>query len=275
MAEQEVVWNKPLLLVAFLLGVLAAVLFIVYDHTMQRKLSGDVINVFQWRDDFPANRKVTLNDVTKIPMRRVFAKQMADRGGILNEGDSVLLLGDNVKLSRSVTRGEWVRSTDVLGGGDSNRGLNPRDGMRTVTLRVDPNTAPVGLEVHARVDLYGLMNDPTKGASRSYTILQNVRVLAVGSRTEGDENAFRPTGSNYRGASGRSYRTVTVEVAPKTAQLMVEVLDRIRGGKVWVSIRPISDDPSLEDPRRPAPGEGELTPEVLALLGRHAARSSG
>lgn len=263
MAEQEIVWNKPLLLVAVLLGVLAAVLFFAYDRTMQNKISGDLVNMLQWKAAFPAGHRVSPKDVETVALQRERAEQMSKKG-YLTEKDMVLLSGKNVVLSRNVDRTEYVMFTDVIGGSSEGRGLNPREGMRALPLRVDPNNAPGGLRVHDRVDMLGLLEVPGKG-SRSYTILKNVRVLGVGSRTEEDENVG--SGASNRAAM-RSYRNVTVEVTPKTAQQLVAVMDRIRGGKVWIAIRPLVDEPAGSTPSTPAPGDGELEPEVADLLSK-------
>ena len=129
--------------------------------------------------------------------------------------------------------------------------------MVAAFLRVDPNSAPGDmLRVNSRVNVYGLVSVPGKG-TRPYAILKNVRVISVGGSSADPDEGIGP---GNRRRTGRSYRSVGIEVTEKTALDIMGVLAMIRGGKIWVMPR-----------SRPAPGEedepsAELTPEVARLV---------
>jgi hypothetical protein len=118
------------------------------------------------------------------------------------------------------------------------------------------------------VDVLGLLSVPGR-AARPCTILENVRVLEVGGRGENPDGRFGPGRRSGRSSGGRSARRVTVEVKQRTAEQLVEVLDRIRGGKIWITVRPLPSEGEEE------PGSGELNEEVAKLLAKPLVEGAG
>ena len=115
MAEQPVVWNKKLLVVALILGVLAVALFYVYDAIREREATGSTVPVLHWKRDIEAGKAVTAADITvkDIPRSRMSAFE-----NTLSDNPEDWNLAKDV-LRQPVKRGEPVRYADLLSVGGS------------------------------------------------------------------------------------------------------------------------------------------------------------
>ena len=185
MAE-EIVWNKKLLVFSVLLGLLAAILFYVYDARMQKRLTGDTIHVLRWKRPLRNGEEIALADIDFPTIRKTFMKQLQ---GVLTRKDLNFVTG-GVHVNRGVRRGDFVRFSDILESQTGSPSRNISEGMRAVTLRVDPSTTPGDmLWVNDRVDVVGLISVSGRPA-KSYTIIENARVLAVGGRSQSPEEQF-------------------------------------------------------------------------------------
>jgi len=256
MAE-EVVWNKKLLVVSVLLGALSAILFYAHTIRMEKKLTGDVVAVMRWKRSLTAGEMINRDkDMDFPPIPRALADRLDEV--LLKQRDETLVTG-GAHVLRDVRRGDFIRFPDILGSESASPSGNIKQGMRGVTLRVDPtNTPGAMLRVNDRVDIVGLISVSGKPV-KSYVILANVRVLAVGGKPESPEQQFDRTGRRRQQPAMRSYRAVTVEVKPDTAVKLRELLPRVEG-KIWVVLRaPATAGPTAE------PG-GEINPELKPVL---------
>lgn len=254
---EEIVWNKKLLVISLLLGVVAAILFLVYDARMRKQLTGDTVEVLAWKRSLRAGAPIGMNDVDVHPVRKSLVENL--KGLLLARTQDTNLLRGESFVSRNVYKGDFVRWNDILGKGSASPSGSINKGMRAVTLRVDPNATPGDmLRVNDRVDVIGLLSIGGKPA-RAYTVLQNVRVLAVGGKSAPPDEQWRSgaSGSRYQ-PSLRSYRSVTIEVSPETAEKLAELVPRIQD-KIWVALRP--------PPRGPeAAADGRINPEIAPIF---------
>ncbi len=255
--QEELVWNKTLLVVSVLLGLLAAGLFYAYDWRMRKKLTGDVVTVLRWKRSLRRGDLVALSDIEEVTLRKQIAGELR---GVITRRDRTLLEGGNVHLARDVRKYDFVLLNDILGAPLDSPSRDLGEGMRAVTLRVDPNMTPGDmLRVNDRVDVVSLVSFPGRPL-RSYVILENVRVKGIGGRSANPED--QPAGAararGYR-PSMRTYRSITVEVKRKTVQQLAQLLPRLRG-KLIVALRP------LPKGELGAEAGGELNPELLPLL---------
>ncbi|KPK85936.1 MAG: hypothetical protein AMJ81_02365 [Phycisphaerae bacterium SM23_33] len=254
---EEIVWNKKLLVVSLILGVVAAGLFYAYSVRMQKKLTGDTVRVLAWKRDLGAGSLIAMKDIEFPTVRRRLAETID--GILLDREDDIRLLKGQAYVSRNVYKGDFVRFNDIIGPSGQSPSAAINEGMRAVTLRVDPNTTPGDmLRVNDRVDVIGLVNVGAKGA-KAYTILENVRVLAVGGQSEPPSEQWSKdiTGRRYQ-PSLRAYRSVTVEVTRETAESLSELEPRILGN-IRIALR--------RPPRGTEAGvSGTLNPELQAIL---------
>ncbi len=124
--------------------------------------------------------------------------------------------------------------------------------LRAVTVALDPaDGADQFVRPGDHVDILAT-DEPGSGPAEARTVLQNVRLLAVGAQTAPDA---APSAS----ASGPAH--VTVAVAPAQAQALVLAAAR---GKIHLTLRATDDDavtalpafpaaPPVREPSRPAP----------------------
>ena len=255
--QEEVVWNKTLLVVSVLLGLLAAGLFYAYDWRMKKKLTGETVTVLRWKRSLHRGDLVALSDIEEVTLRKQIAGELK---GVVTLKDRTLLEGGNVRLARDVRKYDFVLLNDILGTtlDSPSRGIG--EGMRAVTLRVDPNMTPGDmLRVNDRVDVVSLVSFPGRPL-RAYVILKNVRVKGIGGRSANpEERVARGTAAGRYRPSMRTYRSITVEVKSETVQQLAELLPRLRG-KLIVALRPLPKD------QLAAEEGGELNPELLPLL---------
>ncbi len=138
--------------------------------------------------------------------------------------------------------------------------------LRAVTVATDPAD---GTELFVRpedhVDVLAT-DEPGRGPMQARTVLQNVRLLAVGGSTSPDPPPA-PAGS----AGGAAH--VTVAVSPKQAQALVLAAAR---GRLHLSLRAIGDGAEAPVPALPAPppdpAEADPAPKTPSPARRPAPR---
>ena len=117
--------------------------------------------------------------------------------------------------------------------------------LRAVTVATDPADGGADLFVRPEdhVDILAT-DEPGSGPAEARTVLQNVRLLAVGGNTSPD-----PPASASSPASGGAAH-VTVAVTPAQAQMLVLAAAR---GHLHLSLRAIGDGSETPIPALPAP----------------------
>jgi Flp pilus assembly protein CpaB len=109
--------------------------------------------------------------------------------------------------------------------------------MRALTLRIDPAHAPSPLpKLNDRVDVVGVLS-VQGGPAKPYTLAQGLRCLAVSApaapatdRRAAAQRTPRPEPAR------RAFRSVTLEVAPRTAEELTALIPRL-SGPLWVVVR--------------------------------------
>ncbi len=262
MAE-NVVWNKKLLVVSLVVALAAVALFYVYDSLKQARLTGEMVEVLVWKRDLTPGEEIGRGDIGVTRIRREVLRDI--QGVVTNAPEDRALVKEHTRVSRYVNKNDFVRFTDVRGGGRSAPSVKIRKGMRAVTVPVDPYTAPGQmLSVDDRVDLIGMVSLKGKPA-KAYLLIENLRVLAVGGQP-GEATQRAPGGGNvqrYR-PSRTVYRSVTVETIPEVAVQLANLLPRIQG-KTWILVRNPADTQMLY-PNPKTRDHGAINPEVLPVL---------
>ncbi len=144
------------------------------------------------------------------------------------------------ELLGRVTAVALVRGQTVLapmlapeGSGSGLAALVP-DGMRAITIEVNEFSGLAGLlRPGSRVDIISLLRDDNRGETVSRTIVQNVKVTAVGQQTS-------PNPSNPNEGIPNS---VTLMTTPEEAQKLQLAS---QGGRPWLVLRNMRDQLQLE-----------------------------
>jgi len=257
---ETVVWNKKLLITSLVLGGVAMVMFYAYVKGRDRQVEARKVDVLRWRANRKHGQKVTKEDFDVVSTDPDTAEKL---NLVRNTAVNVtMIIGWH--LSRNVERDDFVRFSDMV----ENRPDVPSrrikvqydkdlGGYRAFPLRVDPQRTPGDLlRVDDHIDLIGLISVGGKPA-RAHTLIENLRVLGVGGRSESPEEAWRSRGRAKSRQNLRVYRTLTVELRQRTAERMAELLPRVRG-KIWLVVRHPDEQPGKND--------GKINPALLPVL---------
>lgn len=166
------------LVLAVVFGLVAALLV---KNAINRKNApspnaGNMVTVVVAKDDISPGSALTLADLTtsKIPANVTPAKVFSDPAS---------LVGRVAKIELS--KGQTILDTLLAdaGSGSGLQALVP-DGMRAVTLQVNEYSGVGGmLEPGCRVDVISVVPNPKTNESVARTVLQDVKVTAVGHYT--------------------------------------------------------------------------------------------
>ncbi len=256
MAE-AVVWNRKLLVASLALGVAAVVLFYAYEALKTARAEESTKTVLTWKRDGKAGQEVAETDIGSVKIaltqyQGLLAKPIED-----NPTNRRTVVGS--RLTRDVSSGDYVRPADVVGAALEVPSKRIRTGMRAFPLKVDPErTTGNLLSVDDRIDLIGILQIG-KEQARAYTLIENLRVLAIGGKSQSPEEEFRMSSGRSIVPGMRVYRTITVEVTPDTAERLAELLPRVQG-RITVVVRRRGDEPPSKD------RDGRIPEEILPIL---------
>lgn len=260
--------NKILLALAFLIGLLAFVLNARYLKSERDKLyAGAVkIQVLAARRDLPAGTVLQLQgDKPDIGTISVYKSAV---------GDNVLLPADwkrleGKKLKHPLKRLEPVWWSHVDMPRDFGEGLSSEinhepikypKGFRALSIPISGAAAVSGMiKPGDYVDIIGTFTMPAKTNPQltenvTTTLFPKVKVLAVGNRIGTD--------SNVAPARGGGYSTVTFEVEPDVAEVIVFAQQT---GQLYLSLRhPRNTDTSVPAARVNFDTIESLIPEINA-----------
>ncbi len=174
----------------------------------------------------------TLLTAADIGVSDVIEKQV--RGRVIKEANAVVLFGR--KLTHAMDDGQLIGWSDIEGGDPLSRGLSGdlRHRWRAISINVAGAASVSGMvNPNDHVDVLGTFSFPSKSVPGemelvTFTVLQNVLVLATGKETA----KSRVLGER---SSGGNYNTVTLEVTPREAEMLV-FTEQIKG-RVALALR--------------------------------------
>lgn len=234
--------QKIIPIVSVLIGILAFFLtdrFLkrerdALERERQRLMEGArLTHVLGASRDIPSGTVLTKDDVGKL---QVSQRNVGNRA-ILPEQVQMVL---GKKVLFNIKALEPILWSDVEGGGVIGTGLarTINHGMRAISLNIGGAQGVSGMvQPNDRVDVLGTFTFPSKNKpgemeSVTLTVLQNVTVLATGQMMANE--AF-----DARGRRSGGYSTVTVEVSPEEAELLV--FAEQTKGRLTLSLRNPSD----------------------------------
>ncbi len=230
--------QKMLLLGAVLFGLLAFAMTYHQLEAEKRRIMGDSETVYliALSRQMGPGEEITQNDIIRKEVRR-----SRDESGMLtsreipwNEVPRVI----GRQLETSMAAGQVLQNTD-LKPVSQRQGFTAviQRGLRAVAIPVDPVTSVNNLvQPNDNVDVIGTFRFPDVRGDTSLdtvtlTLLQNVRVLAVGNRW-GVVGASDP-------AASRSYGTVTLLLHPDEVEMMIFASQK---GKLSLALRNFDDE---------------------------------
>jgi len=243
MAE-TVVWNKKLLLISLLLGVVAVGLFYFYDSIQEKRIRGEIVEVLRWRQNMKAGDRIDSRSVEVLPI----SAGSASLDGVARKGDLATVVV-NGTLVKNVEKNHFVFYTEILGhrGGRPSQKIAKRS--RAFPLSVDPKYS-VGalLSQGDRVDVLGVLSIGGK-PPKTYTLIENLKVLGIGGRSKSPDEDFE---ADWKPTGVRVYRTVSVEVTPQVGEQLADLLARVRGRILLLVRNPEDTDAKFNERINPA-----------------------
>jgi len=216
--------QKAILIVSVVVGLLAFIMTNRYLQSVRDELfkEAEEVEVIAVARDLPQGTALTYEDIGKTTIYR-------RRGGFSADyvlpkdidkiiGRKLLLSVDHLKpiLWSYIEMPEGVRS-----------GLSPiiKPGLRAVSLGISGDASVSSLvQPNDRVDILGTFTfpsrtDPKGTETVTLTVLQDVSVLATGQRLAKQE--LEVMGDRWTRVGNASYSSVTFEVTPREAELLV------------------------------------------------------
>lgn len=234
--------QKLLLLGALVFGLLAAILSYQQIQEEKRRIAGDseTVYVISLR-----NSKVAGDELQEADMERKEIKRIKNQESVHREipwSQQPYIVGRKVEVG--IPAGQTLLTTDLKPATQEsgfNRNIRPQ-GMRAVGIPVSTvNSVNNLIKPGDYVDIIGTFRFPdmrgdTTLDTVTMTILQNVRVLATGSRWD--------TFSMPIDGAGRAYGSVVVLLAPDEVEM---VLFASQKGTLALSLRHYDDAKILRD----------------------------
>lgn len=239
-----------LVAVALLLGVAAVVLVNVYIVGVRNAAQEGEFRFFRLLVSKNAGETLNRQDVELVSVPERFRDAFRDVVESNNQGEP-LRLGD--PFTRRAEQGEplTTRMFDDLTGDASRRLIT--EGFRGVSLPVVSKQLPDPLKAEMRVDILAPIRGPG-GRREAIPVMENVRVVSVGSRSIVDERSGNATPTNFE--------TLTIEVRPAEALLLTEITAEVqKTGAYRVLLR------SPDDQRPTLIPAGGLNPDLLERFG--------
>ena len=226
--------QKMLLVLAVFFGFLAFILSYAQLNAEKKKIMGEAetVYVIQLKKDKSANEEILMTDIARKEIKR-----MRDSGINTREipwSQAVNVVGRH--LEASMRKGQILQDTDLkLVTQRQGFTTHVRKGYRAISIPVDTTSSVNNLiQPQDNVDVIGTFRFPDlKGDSAldtvTMTILQNVKVLAVG-------NQWR----EFRSEEGfnRSYSTITLMLWPAEVEMIVFAAQK---GRLSLSLRNYED----------------------------------
>ncbi|MCP3968194.1 MAG: Flp pilus assembly protein CpaB [Lentisphaerae bacterium] len=232
--------QKLLLLAAVFFGVVAFVLTYHQIQAEKHRIQGQAEHaiVIKLSKSKAVNEELTSDDLARFELKRMRTPGMVYRDIPWSKRNIII----GRKLDVSLESGRVLQWDDLRPASRTRFGLNAvlRPGYRAISIAVDATSSVTNLiQPEDHVDLVGTFRFPEMRGDKALdtvtmTILQNVRVVATGPNW----------GKNSQGAgSRRGYSTVTLELLPKEAEMIIFATQK---GRISLSLRN-SEDSKFEN----------------------------
>jgi len=216
--------QKLILIISVVVGLLAFIISGRYLQSERDQLYKDAeeIEVIAAADNLVQGAELKFDDIGTI---KIFRKRGGYTKDYVEKKDKDTILGR--KLKYSVEKRQPILWADVEMPEGIRTGLSPiiKTGARAVSLAISGDAAVSSLvQPNDRVDIIGTFSVPSRTNAKememvTMTLLQDVSVLATGQRLAKQE--IEGTGDRWSRVGNGSYSTVTFEVTPREAELLI------------------------------------------------------
>ena len=240
--------QKMLLLLAVLFGFVAFILSYSHLKSERQKIYSETETFYliQMAKNKSAGETLMKEDLRKVAIKRTRKDMESSREIPWSSVNNVI----GRKLENSIVAGKTLQDNDLQLISQRNGGFTSvvRKGYRAISIPVDATSSVNNLiQPQDNVDVIGTFRFPDlKGDTAldtvTMTILQNVKVLAVGSRYAGYQ-------ADPEGGVRNSYSTVTLMLLPHEVEMVVFASQK---GRLSLSLRNygeteiISETPSVD-----------------------------
>lgn len=217
--------QKLILIISVVVGLLAFILTNRYIQSVRDEIYKDAeeIEVIAAATDLAQGTELKFED---IGVTKIFRRRGGYTKDYIEKKDKDVILGR--KLKYSVERRQPILWADVEMPEGIRTGLSPiiKNGMRAVSLAIAGEAAVSSLvQPNDRVDIIGTFSIPSRTNAKemetvTMTLLQDVSVLATGQRLAKQELEGMG-GDRWSRVGNNSYSTVTFEVTPREAELLI------------------------------------------------------
>ena len=195
----------------------------IYESTRKVEVAGAA-------RDIPAATVVAAEDLKLIEIEEWSAPDQ-----VVRRAEGAMILGRKTRFQ--IKSGKPILWSDIEGGEMASQGLAPmvKPGLRALSLSVGGAAAVSGMvEPNDHIDVLGTFTLPSQTTpgemeSVTLTVLQDVTVLATGQQLAKQLSGARRTNRDT------GYSTVTLEVTPREAELLV--FAQQARGKLTLSLR--------------------------------------
>ena len=216
--------QKLVLIISVVVGLLAFIMSNRHLQAVRDQLYKDAeeVEVIAAANDLTQGTELKFEDIGVI---KIFRRRGGYTKDYIEKKDKDLILGR--KLRYTVERRQPILWADVEMPEGIRTGLSPiiKQGMRAVSLAIAGEAAVSSLvQPNDRVDIIGTFSIPSRTNAKemetvTMTLLQDVSVLATGKRLAKQE--LENLGDRWSRVGASSYSTVTFEVTPREAELLV------------------------------------------------------
>ena len=252
MAEEERngVRNVWLLFIALGLGIIVVVIYNVHIYRVRQEGRGQSIRLLRVTRNMEPGDKIAADDLV---VKLVPKQYESSLGNVVDAENLDFAIGNTV--NQVIEKDQWLlwgHITNV----DKSRPANVIGrGKVAVTVPLESGMVPGDILRHNdRVNLVGLL--PVSESLKTFRIIEGVRVLAIGGQ------GLKPNRSISRApkdrAGMRSYRNITIEVAPTVSIELANVLTHV-AGRCWVELLSSNEDKKQT--------YGQINPQLKKLAG--------
>lgn len=225
--------QKVVLILSVVIGLLAAFLsrqFLSAKEKQYEKELADLqsqyktVRVMALKESMPGGTILKRED---LKWRRFAQSALREQTILVDEEETIANLLPGKKLAVSVEKDKPLLWSDIVGGDPHARGLadSLHAKYRAISINVSGAASVSGMvQPNDRVDVLGTFSFPSKDNPAelelvTMTVLQNVTILATGRSMNRQ---------SYGSRAGAAYSTVTLEVTPHEAEMLV-FAEQIKG----------------------------------------------
>lgn len=212
--------DKPKIKLILIIALALITSGLVYSYLQGLQKNADESGVVVASQKIAAGTLLTQNMVkeTKMPIKYINSEAVTVSGNAVNRYTTIDLYPNQVVLKEQLTTAQT----------SSEMKYKIPEGKRAVTIKIDPISGVAGyIEPGSRIDMLISFKPETGGdLTQSMTLLQNLEVLAVGSKVAAKEAA--DTGDN-----------ITLAVTPQQAQWITLAENT---AKIKLTLRSVNDN---------------------------------